>query len=119
MGYNVVIKTFEWHTLELIFFSPLPRSLKQRWFPSLVDRKIRRADVLIMVVVVVVALVEDLFYAVIAGAVLACLLFVYDAAAIISVTSRNEGESKYYSVHGTLFFGSASNFLQLFDYQGD
>jgi SulP family sulfate permease len=117
--YNVVIQTFEWHTLQLIFFSPLPRRFKQRWFPSLVDKKIRRADVLVMVVVVVVALVEDLFWAVIAGSVLACLLFVYDAADIISVSSRTEGESKYYSVRGTLFFGSASNFLQLFDYQGD
>merc|ERR1712039_337863 len=70
-------------------------------------------------------LVADLAIAVGCGVAVACLMYVYESSTMIRTTSRlhQDAESgecvKIYSVHGVLFFGSASTFLDQFDVEGD
>merc|ERR1712048_1037507 len=73
----------------------------------------------------VVTLVTDLAIAVGCGVAVACLMYVYESSTMIRTTSRlhQDAESgqcvKIYSVHGVLFFGSASTFVDSFDVEGD
>jgi len=79
----------------------------------------------VILVVTVVTLLSDLACAVGFGVALSCLLHVYDSAEFIRVTERVETDAedrtkvKFYDVHGVLFFGSASRFLELFDAESD
>merc|ERR1712066_384548 len=88
-------------------------------------KKIRRVDAFIIVLVTVVTLVADLAVAVGCGIAVACFLHIYDSANMIGASSWLERDAeghdsvKFYSVHGVLFFGSASAFLDLFDVEGD
>jgi len=68
---------------------------------------------------------SDLAVAVGCGIVLACLMHIYDASTMIGASCRVERDAegreqvKVYDVHGVLFFGSVSAFLDLFDVAGD
>merc|ERR1711933_84137 len=73
----------------------------------------------------VVTLVSDLAIAVGVGMAVSCAMFVFDSASLISASSR-EGQdaatgktTKFYDIHGVLFFGSCAQFLALFDAEED
>jgi len=125
--FNVVYHTFEWSSLKLMAVALLPKSFRDRFLRAEGSRwkKIRRADALVILVVTVVTLLSDLAVAVACGVAMSCLLYVYDSAEFISVTSRmdtdteDRARTKIYNVHGVLFFGSASRFLELFDAEND
>jgi len=125
--FNVVYHTFEWSSLKLMAVALLPKSFRDRFLRAEGSRskKIRRADALVILVVTVVTLLSDLAVAVGCGVALSCLLYVYDSAEFIRVTARVEmdaedrAKTKVYDVHGVLFFGSASRFLELFDAEND
>lgn len=78
-----------------------------------------------ILIVTVTTLLSDLAVAVGCGVIVSALLYVYDSAEFISVTSRVQTDPedragvKYYDVRGVLFFGSASRFLELFDAESD
>merc|ERR1712203_1312227 len=59
------------------------------------------------------------------GMAVSCAMFVFDSASLISASSREVQDAttgqttKFYDIHGVLFFGSCSQFLALFDAQED
>merc|ERR1712190_16323 len=75
--------------------------------------------------VTVVTLISDLAIAVGVGMAVSCVMFVFDSARLVSASSREvediaTGEKvKFYNIHGVLFFGSCTQFLALFDAEGD
>jgi len=121
--FNVVYHTFEWRSLKLIFLSAMPQQARETVVSS--NQKIRRADALVIVVVTVVTLFSDLARGVACGMVVACGTFVWDTATLLSVISREATDpqtgmvTKFYEVHGVLFFGSTTKFLTLFDEKND
>jgi len=125
--FNVVYHTFEWSSLKLMAVALLPKSFRDRFLRAEGSRskKIRRADALVILVVTAVTLLSDLAVAVGCGVALSCLLYVYESAEFIRVTERVETDAedrakvKFYDVHGVLFFGSASRFLELFHAEED
>merc|ERR1712190_60650 len=123
--FNVVFQTFEWGSLRLIAIAVLPKRSRDRLLSDGRYKKIRRVDAFIIVLVTVVTLVTDLAIAVGCGVAVACLMYVYESSTMIRTTSRlhQDAESgqkvKIYSVHGVLFFGSTSTFVDSFDVEGD
>merc|ERR1719453_914012 len=63
--FNVVYQTFEWGSLRLLAHAALPQSLRHRLAPEDGrDKKIRRVDAMVIVVVTAVTLLADLAVAV-------------------------------------------------------
>ena len=90
-------KTFEWGSLQAL-------------------RKIPRSDALIVVAVTVVTVFTDLAVAVILGVVIAALVFAWNHAKAIAVTTSTDDRGwKIYDLEGSLFFASTANFLALFN----
>ncbi|OAV45232.1 SulP family inorganic anion transporter [Lewinella sp. 4G2] len=98
----VAIGTFEWASLKT--FGKMPK-----W------------DLFVMVLVTVITIViHNLAYAVIAGVVVASLVFAYENAKMIRARKRIEADgSKVYEIYGPLFFGSVQTFNTKFDVLGD
>lgn len=125
--FNVVVQTFEWGSLKMLAVTVLPKRVRDRILAKDNGRlkKIRRVDAAVIVLVTAVTLLADLAVAVGCGIALACLMHIYDAAAMIGASCRVERDAegraqvKVYHVHGVLFFASAAAFLDLFDAEGD
>jgi SulP family sulfate permease len=99
--FMVVIGTFEWATFKLA-------------------RRVPKQDFFIIVLVTVVTVLTDLAIAVFVGVIVSALMFAWEHAKhIYASSSTNEEGSKVYQVHGPIFFGSAANFLELFDSEND
>lgn len=99
--FMVVIGTFEWATFKLA-------------------RRVPKQDFFVIVLVTVVTVFTDLAIAVGVGVIASALMFAWEHAKHIYATSQlNEEGSKVYKVNGPIFFGSAANFLELFDAQND
>lgn len=99
--FMVVIGTFEWATFKLA-------------------RRVPKQDFFVIVLVTVVTVMTDLAVAVAVGVIASALMFAWQHAKHIYASSRtNSDGSKSYQVHGPIFFGSAANFLELFDAQND
>jgi len=100
----VVIATFNWSSWNIM-------------------RGMSRADAFVMVLVTVLTVMFDLAVAVIAGIIVAALVFAWQhAERIILETSAEEKDGKtvkIYKVHGPLFFASAKNFIDMFDPKND
>ncbi len=97
----VVIETFEWATFKFI-------------------RKIPKHDAFVIVIVTAVTVFTNLAIAVIAGVVIAALVFVWETAKNIYANTRvNENGAKEYHLNGPLFFGSVSQFKALFEIEND
>eukprot|EP00924_Labyrinthula_sp_SR-Ha-C_P003980 augustus_masked-scaffold_3-processed-gene-10.7-mRNA-1 protein AED:0.02 eAED:0.03 QI:0/-1/0/1/-1/1/1/0/638 len=125
--FMVVIGTFDWGSLQLMFHSALP--LKYRKHPKLnAHQKIKRADALVIAVVTIVAVLVNLAVAVAAGVLLSAVFFSWDQKDVFEVktflvdveTEDNKGEKpdevkKIYRIHGPLFFGTAQEFEKSFD----
>eukprot|EP00493_Phyllostaurus_siculus_P002653 UN02666 len=74
--FMVVIETFEWPSLNLMFMAALPQSLREK----ITDKKmkVRRADAFVILLVTVVTLVSNLAIAVFFGIILSCILYAWE-----------------------------------------
>ena len=78
--------------------------------------KVPPADIFVTVTVTLVTVFTNLATAVMLGIVLAALVFAWEQAKQLSVSTRSEAEArKVYELSGTLFFASVANFQNLFD----
>jgi len=99
--FMVVIGTFEWSSLRIM-------------------GKIPKSDAFVIVLVSGVTVATDLAIAVVVGVIVSALVFAWEHAKQIQVTSFiNEHGSKVYELSGPLFFASVSNFQELFDPKND
>ena len=99
--FMVVIGTFEWATFKLA-------------------RRVPKQDFFVIVLVTVVTVLTDLAIAVAVGVIVSALIFAWEHAKHIFADNHiNEEGSKVYEINGPIFFGSAANFLELFDTQND
>ena len=99
--FMVVIGTFEWSSFRIIGKIPL-------------------SDAFILMLVSAVTVATDLAIAVVVGVIVSALVFAWQHAKHIKVTSYiNEMEGKVYELEGPLFFASVKNFQDLFDPKND
>ncbi|WP_084039031.1 SulP family inorganic anion transporter [Demequina sp. NBRC 110053] len=96
--------TFDWHSIRLSTLRRMPRS---------------ETAVMLTTVAVVVA-THNLAYGVVAGVLLASVLFARRVAHLATVTGAEpvDGERRY-QVSGELFFASSNDLYSQFDYAGD
>ena len=93
----VVIKTFEWSSFRII-------------------KRVPRSDAFVLITVSAVTVFTDLAFAVMVGVIISALVFSWQHAKHISVTAReNHYGSTVYAVHGPLYFGSVTSFLEGFN----
>ncbi len=94
-------KTFEWSTFRMIGKAP-------------------RADMLVVLLVAAITLVFDLALAVLAGVIVSALVFAWQHAKRIGVTTSIDAQGwKIYELEGTLFFASSASFTALFSPNDD
>ena len=101
--FMVVIGTFAWNSLKILFFVP-------------------RSDALVTVLVTVVTVLEDLAVAVIVGVIVSALVFAWKSASRIRAIerlSKTEKGAKVYEIEGPLFFSSTNSFIEIFDPDND
>ena len=94
----VVIGTFAWNSLKLLFYVP-------------------KSDALVIILVTVVTVLEDLAVAVVVGVIFSALVFAWKSATRIRATVRpsiREKGAKVYEIEGPLFFSSTDSFLEIF-----
>ncbi len=97
----VVIGTFEWSSLRIL-------------------GKVPKADAFVIVLVSGVTVATDLAIAVVVGVIVSALVFAWQHAKHVLVKRYlNEQGSTVYEVHGPLFFGSVSTFLEQFTMDED
>ena len=97
--FMVVIGTFAWNSLKILFFVP-------------------RSDALVTILVTVVTVLADLAIAVIVGVIVSALVFAWKSASRIRAVkrfSKTEKGAKVYEIEGQLFFSSTNSFLEIFD----
>ena len=99
--FMVVIGTFEWTSFKML-------------------REVPKEDAFVLILVTIVTVFTDLAIAVIVGVIVSALVFAWKSARHIhATTSTGKKGQKIYHVEGPLFFGSASNFRELFDPRND
>ena len=101
--FMVVIGTFAWQSLRIL-------------------RIIPRADAFVIILVTAVTVAEDLAVAVVVGVIVSALVYSWNAASRIHArvrTSKDTPGARVYEIEGPLFFGSATRFQELFDFEGD
>lgn len=105
--------TIEWDSGIVVLGTLLPLKLRNKFG---IYTKVRRSDVIVMLVVVGVTLAFDLAIAVAVGIVVACLVFAWDAGTRLHLERAvsADGKKVFYTVRGPIFFGSISPFLSLF-----
>jgi len=97
----VVIGTFEWSSVRIF-------------------NKIPKHDAFVLVLVSAVTVATDLAIAVIVGVIVSALVFAWEHAKHINVSSYIDKKgSKVYELNGPLFFGSVKNFRDLFSPEND
>ena len=97
----VVIGTFEWSSFRIL-------------------GKIPRADAFVLILVSGVTVATDLAVAVIVGVIVSALVFAWQHAKRVGVTSHTDEDGrKIYMLEGPLFFGSIHNFRNLFKPEND
>src|SRR5690606_38876622 len=98
----VAVTTVDWHSVR-------PSTLKRMPIPE---------TIVMAVTIGTVLLTNNLAYGVIAGVVLAMILFARRVAHVISVdrVPAEDGESVRYVVHVPLFFGSRNDLVEWFSY---
>ena len=96
----VVLGTFEWSSFRIL-------------------KKIPKTDAFVLILVSGVTVATDLAMAVIIGVIVSALVFAWEHAQHIRADIKEANGVKTYELHGPLFFGSTSNFLELFNPQTD
>ena len=97
--FMVVIGTFAWNSLKILFFVP-------------------RSDALVTILVTVVTVIADLAIAVIVCVIVSALVFAWKSASRIRAverSSKSEKGAKVYEIEGPLFFSSTNSFLEIFN----
>ncbi|HET7559256.1 MAG TPA: STAS domain-containing protein, partial [Limnochordia bacterium] len=98
---SVAVGTFDWGSLRELAKMPRP-------------------DAVVMVVtVIVVVATKNLAIGVLAGVVLSALAFGWKIAQIRTTAQLDAAGEKVYTLHGQLFFGTMSHFVDQFDPAGD
>ncbi|TAA48064.1 SulP family inorganic anion transporter [Corallincola spongiicola] len=99
--FMVVIATFEWSSFRIL-------------------SKVPRHDAFVLILVSGVTVVTDLAIAVVVGVIVAALVFAWEHAKHIGVRDSIDKDGwKIYKLDGPLFFGSVSDFKELFDPKND
>lgn len=99
--FMVVLGTFEWSSFRIM-------------------RKVPFTDAMVIVLVSGVTVFFDLAIAVVVGVVVSALVFAWKHAQHIQADiSIDEDGTKIYDLRGPIFFGSVSNFKELFDIPND
>ncbi|MCZ8518056.1 MULTISPECIES: SulP family inorganic anion transporter [Paenibacillus] len=99
--FMVSLGTFDWSSLRNI-------------------RSIPASDSVVMIVtVMIVVATHDLSKGVFAGVLLSAVIFAWRMARIRTSSSIDAQGVKHYVVHGQMFFGTVSGFLDEFDAEGD
>lgn len=99
--FMVVIETFAWESLKM-------------------GSRVPKKDVAIIVIVAAITIFHDLALAVIAGVIISALVFAWEKGEKISCKIKiGDNGCKTYMIDGPLFFGSASNFKELFNPKED
>ena len=96
--FMVVIGTFAWNSLKLLFYVP-------------------KSDALVIILVTLITVLEDLAVAVVAGVIINALVFAWKSASRIRAVEREsqtERGAKVYEIEGPLFFSSTNSFLEIF-----
>ena len=98
----VVLGTFEWASFKMM-------------------RNVPAKDAFVIVLVSTVTVFTDLAIAVFVGVIVSALVFAWEHARHIHAKCdiNEDNTEKYYNIDGPLFFGSTSNFLELFDVIND
>jgi sulfate permease, SulP family len=97
----VVISTFAWASIHIM-------------------HKIPRGDAFVIVLVTCITVIYDLALAVIIGVIVSALVYAWNSAKHIWVVEgRSDKNHKVYMLHGPLFFGSISNFKDIFSPKND
>ncbi len=98
--FMVVIGTFEWSSLRLL-------------------GKVPFSDVFVIILVSAVTVFADLAIAVFVGVIASALVFAWEHGKKMRASIEETDEKKRYKLDGPLFFGSATSFKDLFDFQND
>ncbi|HCS61531.1 MAG TPA: sodium-independent anion transporter [Microbacterium sp.] len=99
----VCVATFDWHSIR-------PSTL----------RRMPKSETLVMVsTVVLVVLTENLAIGVVAGVLVASVLFVRRVAHVVTVTRTLSADAVHYDVDGALFFASSNDLTTQFEYAED
>ncbi len=97
----VAFETFNWNSLKDL-------------------RKMPLTEAIAMPVTMAIALwTHDLAQGVLVGVIMSTLIFAWKATQITAVKSIDASGAKQYTISGQLFFGSISNFMELFNYVDD
>jgi SulP family sulfate permease len=97
----VVLATFEWSSLRIM-------------------GKIPATDAFVLILVSAVTVFTDLAIAVVVGVIVSALVFAWEHAKHINITTYDdERGSRVHELNGPLFFGSVKNFLELFHPEED
>lgn len=98
----VVISTFAWTSIRII-------------------GKIPRGDAFVILLVMAITVAHDLALAVIVGVIVSALIYAWKSAHHIWVTEgyNKEDNHKIYKLHGPLFFGSITQFKNIFNPKND
>lgn len=97
----VVIATFEWSSLRIM-------------------GKIPATDAFVLILVSMVTVATDLAIAVVVGVIVSALVFAWEHAKHINITTYDDQQgSRVHELNGPLFFGSVKNFLELFNPEHD
>ncbi|GGO61424.1 transporter [Microbacterium nanhaiense] len=99
----VAVTTVDWHSVK----------------PSTLRRMPLSETLVMAVTIAIVVATNNLAYGVIAGVVLAMVLFARRVAHVISVDRAVSGETARYTVRGPLFFGSSNDLVEHFSYADD
>ncbi|MCF8259586.1 MAG: SulP family inorganic anion transporter [Melioribacteraceae bacterium] len=99
--FMVVLGTFAWSTFKIL-------------------NKVPKADILVIIVVTALTVIFDLAIAVLAGVIIASLVFSWENAVRIRARKHiDERGVKHYEIFGPLFFGSTTLFNSKFDLEND
>lgn len=99
--FMVSAATFEWSSLRIL-------------------KQIPPSDALVIFIVSIATIIFDLAFAVLAGVTVSALIFAWEQGKKLNATTYiNEKGHKIYQFRGTLFFGSANTFKELFNFATD
>lgn len=99
----VAIGAFDWHSIR----------------PSTLKRMPKSETVVMLVTVLAVVITHNLAIGVVAGVIVASVLFVRRVAHFVTVTRTVTDETAYYVVDGELFFASSNDLTTQFEYADD
>lgn len=119
----VVYHTFKWYTLKSFLSALLPMQIRERLnFHAKMDR----LDLTVIVIVTILTVLTNLVVAVLAGMLVASLVFAQKITRKLNITSRylnsekKDGKvTKIYNISGPVFFGTKSEFMRNFTILSD